>query len=207
VAEICPNPWNPNRQDSFIYEKELASLRRFGVVSPLVVRRIPPRTGRAAAKGASPLPTISYELIDGEHRWKAAQELGITEVPVWDLGDVPDAVAKQLTIILNETKGSPDPGKLGELLMDLLETELPADLLEVLPFPEQRFTELTKLADFDWKTLEEPKTETGWVERTYRMPKAAAEVIDSAIDKVRDDSGPTKEWHALEYICADFLAK
>lgn len=129
------------------------------------------------------------------------------EVPVWDLGDVPDAVAKQLTIILNETKGSPDPGKLGDLLMDLLETELPADLLEVLPFPEQRFAELTKLADFDWKDLEEPKTETGWVERTYRMPKAAADVIDGAIEKVREDSGSTKDWHALEYICADFLAK
>lgn len=92
--------------------------------------------------------------------------------------------------------------------MDLLETELPTDLLEVLPFPEERFTELTKLAAFDWGTVPEPtKTETGWVERTYRMPKEAAVVIDEAISRVRADSGEAKEWHALEYICADFLAK
>jgi hypothetical protein len=117
-------------------------------------------------------------------------------------------VAKQLTIVLNETRGSPDPGKLGELLMDLLTTELPTDLLAVLPFPEERFTELTKLAEFDWSAVAEPKkTDTGWVERTYRLPKEAAEVIDSAIARVKDDSGSVKDWHALEYICADFLAK
>lgn len=124
------------------------------------------------------------------------------------MGIVPDAVAKQLTIVLNETKGSPDPTLLGELLMDLLETELPQDLLEVLPFPEERFTELTKLAEFDWSTITEPaKTETGWVERTYRMPKEAALVIDEAIGRVKTDSGSVKDWHALEFICADFLAK
>jgi len=149
-----------------------------------------------------------YELIDGEHRLRAAKELGYTEVPIWNLGDISDAVAKQLTIVLNETRGSSDPGKLGELLMDLLETELPADLLEVLPFPEERFAELTKLAEFDWNALVEPKKEaTGWVERTYRMPKESAAVIDEAISRVKDDSGSVKDWHALEWICAEFLAK
>jgi hypothetical protein len=197
-----------------MYQKELASLRRFGLVAPLVVRRIPPggsptppRSKRTAGLPSKSI-TTKYELIDGEHRWKGAQELGYTEVPIWDLGIISDAVAKQLTIVLNETRGTPDPGKLGELLMDLLETELPTDLLEVLPFPEERFTELTKLAAFDWGAVTEPmKTETGWVERTYRMPKEAAEVIDQAISRVRVDSGEAKEWHALEYICADFLAK
>lgn len=196
-----------------MYQKELASIRRFGMVVPLIVRHASPPSPAPgvprtrATPSRAPIP--SYEIIDGEHRWKAARELGYTELPVWDLGDVSDAVAKQLTIVLNETKGTPDPGMLGALLMDLLETELPADLLEVLPFPEERFTELTKLADFDWNTIAEPvKTETGWVERTYRMPKESAAVIDEAVARVKSDSGGgTKDWHALEYICADFLAK
>ena len=196
-----------------MYQKELASIRRFGLVTPLIVRLIspptpPPRTGLRRGKGSSSLPTAVYELIDGEHRLRAAKELGYTEVPIWNLGDIPDAVAKQLTIVLNETRGSSDPGKLGELLMDLLETELPADLLEVLPFPEERFAELTKFAEFDWNALVEPKKEaTGWVERTYRMPKESAAVIDEAISRVKDDSGSVKDWHALEWICAEFLAK
>jgi hypothetical protein len=195
-----------------MYQKELASIRRFGLVTPLIVRSIstpipPPRTGPRRGKGSS-LPSKIYELIDGEHRLRAAKELGYTEVPIWNLGDISDAVAKQLTIVLNETRGSSDPGKLGELLMDLLETELPADLLEVLPFPEERFAELTKLAEFDWNALVEPKKEaTGWVERTYRMPKESAAVIDEAISRVKDDSGSVKDWHALEWICAEFLAK
>jgi ParB-like chromosome segregation protein Spo0J len=200
-----------------MYQKELASLRRFGMVAPLIVRRISPGTTAEAPPGThrrpkapSPTPpaTPTFELVDGEHRLKGGKELGYKEVPIWDLGEIPDAVAKQLTIVLNETRGSPDPGKLGELLMDLLTTELPTDLLAVLPFPEERFTELTKLAEFDWSAVAEPKkTDTGWVERTYRLPKEAAEVIDSAIARVKDDSGSVKDWHALEYICADFLAK
>jgi ParB-like chromosome segregation protein Spo0J len=192
-----------------MYQKELASLRRFGLVAPLIVRQLPPGTP-PPGKGRSPRTTTTtrYELIDGEHRWKGAKELGYTEVPVWDLGIIPDSVAKQLTIVLNETRGSPDPALLGELLMNLLETELPQDLLEVLPFPEERFTELTKLAEFDWSAIAEPaKTETGWVERTYRMPKEAAAVIDDAVERVKKDSGSVKDWHALEFICADFLAK
>ena len=189
-----------------MYQKELASLRRFGLVAPLIVRQRPPGTPRRG-KGSTPSAT-TYELIDGEHRLRGAKELGFDPVPIWDLGIVSDAVAKQLTIVLNETRGSPDPALLGELLMNLLETELPQDLLEVLPFPEERFTELTKLAEFDWSTITDPaKTATGWVERTYRMPTEAAVVIDDAIDRVKKDSGSVKDWHALEFICADFLAK
>jgi len=210
VRDIFPNPWNPNRQDSFMYQKELASLRRFGLVAPLIVRRIRAAVSPSSTsngKRTADSSSTRYELIDGEHRWKGARELGYKEVPIWDLGEISDAVAKQLTIVLNETRGAPDPDKLGELLMDLLETELPTDLLEVLPFPEERFTELTKLAAFDWGTVTEPlKTDTGWVERTYRMPREAAGIIDQAVARVRMDSGETKEWHALEYICADFLA-
>jgi len=192
-----------------MYQKELASLRRFGLVAPLIVRQRPPTGTPRPGRGRS-LPStgsIEYELIDGEHRLRGAKELGFTEVPIWDLGIISDAVAKQLTIVLNETRGSPDPTLLGELLMNLLETELPQDLLEVLPFPEERFTELTKLAEFDWSAIVEPaKTETGWVERTYRMPKEAAVVIDDAIARVKRDSGNVKDWHALEFICADFSA-
>lgn len=192
------NSWNPNVQDEFMYGKELASIRQFGMVNPIIVRET----------------NSGLQIIDGEHRVRAALEIGISKVPVWNLGLVEDATAKQLTIVLNETKGSPDRGKLAALLADLLTSESTSDLLAVLPYPPDDFRAIVDLPEFDWDSLEamrkqEPQyhneSRVGWVERTYRLPGDAAEVIDQAIDHVRSAEPETKDWQALERICADFL--
>ena len=49
--------------------------------------------------------TSDYVIIDGEHRWRAMQELGETEIEVKVL-PVTEDEAKLLTINFNETKGS-----------------------------------------------------------------------------------------------------
>ena len=192
TLDIQPNPWNPNRQDDFIYQKELASIRQFGFVSPLIVRRL---------EGF-------YQIIDGEHRWRAAKELGISEVPIWDLGQVDDAVAKQLTIVLNETRGKTQPDLLRPLLEDLLEHQTADQLLAVLPYTPEQFKGL--LSSFDWagvETLErERPPESPWVLKTFRMPKAAAEVLDDALNKVAEQAeGDLTDWQRLEFLAADYL--
>lgn len=226
LSDIVPNRWNPNRQDRFMFEKEVASLRRFGPVVPVVVRipgtgspsavgprrssgqgRAPSATGRASA---SPGPSTKRELIDGEHRWKAAKQLGFTELPVWDLGAVDDATAKQLTIVLNETKGSADPEALAELLRDIGTSIDVTDLLEVMPFPPERMADLLDLAPLEWGDVTEMKKEPAraredaWVERTYRMPRSAAMVLDEALEKA-SEGDPLEPWQALERLAADFL--
>jgi hypothetical protein len=188
VGRIRPNPWNPNRQDAFIFEKEKASIREFGFVVPITCRSL----GR------------DFEVIDGEHRWKAAQELGYTEVPIINLGDVDDETAKQLTIILNETKGQAQPDLLRALLDDLLAKKPKADLLKVLPYTPMQFDSM--VSQFNWDAIEKPvATKERWVMRSYRMPADAAEVLDDAIKKVQaEDSCP--DWQAIERLAADFLA-
>ena len=79
-------------------------------------------------------------MIDGEHRWRALQALideGLPpaandelrrlvnerRVPAVVLADVPDAYAKRLTVILNETRGEPDESKLARLLKELEERD------------------------------------------------------------------------------------
>lgn len=196
--ELTPNPWNPNRQDAFMYGKELASVRKFGMVNPIIVRKTP----------------HGHQIIDGEHRVKAALEIGLPMVPVWNLGTVDDAVAKQLTIVLNETKGSADRERLSALLSDLLTSETTSDLLDVMPYPPEDFKAILHLPDFDWDSLEamrkpEPayhnESRVGWVERTYRLPGDAAKVIDEAIEKAKDGD-ELKDWQALERVAADYLA-
>jgi DNA modification methylase len=74
ITRLFCSPTNPRRNDAAV-PHVAASLRRFGWQQPIVARR----TG---------------EVIAGNTRLKAAQELGMTEVPVWwfDGSDL-DAVA------------------------------------------------------------------------------------------------------------------
>jgi ParB-like chromosome segregation protein Spo0J len=196
LAKLQPNTWNPNVMNAEMYRKELASLKKFGYVNPMLVRH----------KGSG------YEIIDGEHRWRALHELGYDEVEVTIIEGIGDEEAKQLTIVLNETRGRPNPEKLGVLLSDLLGSIPKSDLLDVLPISPPDFDRLAGLEGFDWGALGEETQDSGesgtrsWVERTYRLPKDAAAVIDDAIRAVQADDEGVAEWQALEAIAADFLA-
>jgi ParB family chromosome partitioning protein len=65
--QIRPNPYQPRRRFSEAELAELAdSIRKQGVLQPLLVRRAEP----------------GYELIAGERRLRAARQAGLTEVPV-----------------------------------------------------------------------------------------------------------------------------
>ena len=70
LEQIEPNPWQPREP---IAEEGLealaASIRRHGVLQPLVVTRDEKRPG-------------IYVLVAGERRWRAARLAGVQEVPV-----------------------------------------------------------------------------------------------------------------------------
>lgn len=189
IGLLRANPWNPNKMDPAMYRKELASIRKFGFVDPITVRSV--------AGG--------FEIIDGEHRWRAARELGFAEIPIFSLGPMPDEDAKQLTIVLNETRGKAEPRKLGALLKDLLESESKSDLLDLLPYSPPVFDKL--VGDMELEEWAQPALSpaASWVERTYRLPVEAAEVIDEAMAKAKDDE-EIADWQALERIAADFLS-
>ena len=125
VDALQPNPRNPNRQTKFVHKKLLESIREFGFTDPIIVRK----------HGAG------YEIIGGEHRWRAAQSLGMGEVPILDIGPVPDHVANRLMIVLNEMHGQSDQDALAALIQDVKAAGGDA-LLAVLPYTE------AQLADF-----------------------------------------------------------
>lgn len=192
LDRLRANPWNPNRMDDFMFGKEVESIRKFGVAQPIVVRE----------------DQDGFEIIDGEHRLRALDHLGWEEAPIWNLGQVPDPLAKQLTVVLNEIKGSAEKTKLGDLLKDLLSSETTEELLDILPFSKEKFDELVDVPAFDWESFEEqaPKrSEDAWVERIYRLPVDAAAVLDRAIAAAKEDE-KTPDGIALERIAADFLA-
>jgi hypothetical protein len=194
VTQLVPNAWNPNEQDAFIYEKEKASISRFGFVAPIIVRELTPDV---------------FQIVDGEHRLRAAIDLGFLYIPCVVI-DVSEEEAKQLTIILNETKGSANPEKLRKLLADLRTTVSLGDLTAIMPFSPERMSSL--LEGFDWQGEAPKKAESAnkWVLRSYRMPIDAAEVLDEAIGKVQasESTGkPIPDWQAIEYLAAEYLGE
>jgi ParB-like chromosome segregation protein Spo0J len=196
IDKIDPNPWNPNVQPDWIFQKEKKSITKFGFVDPLTVREV--RFDR-------------YQIIDGEHRWRAAKELGYTELPCWNLGLLDDADARELTVVLNETRGQPNEDRLRDLLNDLVARRgEESSVRDIMPFSRERFDELLQRRQIDWDALErrrEALQEAGrWKELVYRVPYDAAKVIEDAIDGVRTREGFEHEWQALEMICADKTA-
>lgn len=67
LGEIIPSPLQPRKEFAGEQLTELMdSIREHGIIQPLIVRL---RHGK-------------HELIAGERRWRAARELGLSEVPV-----------------------------------------------------------------------------------------------------------------------------
>lgn len=191
-----PNPWNPNKMHPRDYARLIHDIKLFGFVDPVTVRPHPSKKG-------------DFQIIDGENRWRAASDLGL-DVFYFDIGPVDDATAKKLTIALNELRGQYDPRQMGDLLNELLSDESPQELLEQLPFSEEALAGLVGLKGFDFKGLadDEKKSEKKpkWVEKTFKMPPDAAEVLDDALARAREQEGITNDAQALELIAADFLS-
>ncbi len=115
-----PNPWNPNRMTEAIRRKLALNLKCDGFVAPLLVRKLGDR----------------YQIVNGEHRWRIARELGYQTVPCVVLADLDDRRARILTVNLNELGGDPVPVLLAKLLHELEEETPLSELASVLPYDE-----------------------------------------------------------------------
>ncbi len=88
VEFLRPNPRNPRQQFSEESLQELAeSIRERGIIQPILVRQ---------------LPNVSnvFEIIAGERRWRAAQRVGLHEVPIVVI-DADDKQSLEFAIIEN----------------------------------------------------------------------------------------------------------
>ena len=94
IERIHPNPYQPRTVFDDAKLKELTdSVAEKGIIQPLIVRK----SG-----------TNEYELIAGERRWRAAQKVGLKEVPVV-IKDVSDEESLEIAIIENIQRADLNP--------------------------------------------------------------------------------------------------
>lgn len=148
VKRLKRNPWNYNEMDEVGMEKLKATMRLDGFIDDIIVREID-----------DPGDKVDYEIIDGEHRWFAAKELGMAKVPIKNLGKIDDIKAKALTIKLNELKGRPDTERMA-LIVDEIIRSTDDDLINTMPFDDEEMSELSRLARETVDDVPDPKPGT-----------------------------------------------
>jgi hypothetical protein len=115
---VKPNTWNPFAMTPFMRESLKHGLQTDGWLSSQSLL-----IWASDEKGKS-----KNIIIDGEHRWTVALELGFKEGPMVFLHKITEAEAKKLTAALNNKHGRPDDDKMGALLRSIQSEEAPTSL-------------------------------------------------------------------------------
>jgi ParB family chromosome partitioning protein len=85
IDEISPNTFQPRKDfDEEAINELAASIQEKGIIQPIVVRK----------------NMNAYEIIAGERRWRAAQRVGLTKIPVI-IKDVSDREVLELALVEN----------------------------------------------------------------------------------------------------------
>lgn len=99
ISSINPNGWNPNEMDDFIYSSLVTSIRKHGVLQPILIR-------------------ADMTIIKGEKRWRAAKEAGLLELTCVVV-ETSEEEAKLLTISLSHLRGRSNEELLSALIEEL----------------------------------------------------------------------------------------
>lgn len=140
LAKLVKANWNYKVENADLSRKLVSNMKRNGQIENLLVR---------------PLETGFYEVVNGNHRLDAMEELGIKKVMVFDLGNITDAQARRIAVETNETKFLADTALLADVIGEILEEFPVEDLTETMPYTKQEIEDYSKLLDFDWDDFRE----------------------------------------------------
>src|SRR5215471_18090491 len=103
VDHLAPNAYNPNEMTEAEFAELVAEVRHLGrLPKPVIVR--PNGSG--------------YVIVDGEHGWRAAREVGLAEVPC-EVVAVDDFEAMRQTYKRNQ-HGTHNPVRLGQMFQQMM---------------------------------------------------------------------------------------
>jgi ParB family chromosome partitioning protein len=103
LASIVASPLQPRKDFARDALQELIdSIRQHGIIQPLIVR--PATASRSSGEQAG----ARLELIAGERRWRAAQEIGLSQVPVI-IRQASDLEVLELSLIENLQRADLNP--------------------------------------------------------------------------------------------------
>ena len=124
VVDVIPNDWNPNQmgEDEFSNLVKAIGKAESNFQQPILVRVHPDLPGK-------------YQIVDGEHRYRASIEAGFSNVYAI-VAEMDEKTAMLKTIAFNKFRGDPDNIKLAELLVQLRDSHgmTPEDIEQELGY-------------------------------------------------------------------------
>ncbi len=106
IEELSPNRFQPRKDFNDQDQQQLvASIRKSGIIQPIIVRK----------------SDSGFEIIAGERRWRAAQQAGLSSVPVI-IRDAQDLDVAELSLIENIQREALNPVEEAEAYQTLTET-------------------------------------------------------------------------------------
>jgi hypothetical protein len=181
---LRPNPWNTNVVSPSGEAKLDASVRRLGMFKAVLVRE---------------LPGGELQILGGAHRVQSAIRLGLKKIPIWNLGPIDDAKAKEIGLVDNGRYGADDAIALAELLEGMgdlreLSTFMPYSDAELTAIFSSSSIDLDEIGDEDTGPPEPPparapKTHTMM---RFKVPVEDAERIGDLFEKIMKRQGFTE---------------
>jgi len=179
IDTLRESEWNPNEEDRQTFEALKASIRRNGLVDPIIVRK------------------ADNSVIGGHHRLYAVRELMAEgwklpagTVPVIYL-DVNEGEGKRLNLALNKITGEPNLDKLGEVLRELRDVS-DADEIMATGYSSQEIDDLVTLLETDRDALvrsiaDADDVEPDTVELTFQLSTKDAKTVRGELDRIRGE--------------------
>jgi len=109
LSTVKPNSWNPNAMTDFLKASLKAGFEADGWIASQAL----------LIWGTDDKGKRQNIIIDGEHRWHVANELGMGEVPMVFLDGLTEAQAKALTVKMDAKRGTFDQDRLAELIQSI----------------------------------------------------------------------------------------
>ena len=198
LGQLREAPWNPNQMDEPMLGKLRESIRRFGLLEPLVVR---------------PLEDGAYEVIDGNQTLRILTELAFESAPCVVI-NLDDTQAQLLSQALNHIRGEEDLGLRAELLKSILASIPQEEVLKLLPESPRSLAALTSIgqdtiADYlrNWQKAQAAKLR----HMVFQLTSSQLEVVEEALARImprakeRPGDNPNLRGTALYFLCKAYL--
>ena len=189
IDKVEPNDYNPKEKNTKEYKNVVESIRRNGLKQPIFVREVDGNE--------------KYVVVDGEQRLTAANELGYTEIYVYNLGKISEEEAKALTIWF-EVQVPFSEVELAPIVVELNKLDI------TLPYTDEEIVTFEKMTQFDFDTAyneEGPQTDELDDEMktlNIKMTPEQFETVDGAMKYIMEQED-VSAGRALELLCANGL--
>lgn len=200
IDRLNPNEWNPN----VLPKEKYAKLKKW-------IRKCREETGKVPLPVVvRPISSSRFEIIDGEHRWRATKELGYTDIDC-HIYECDTKTAKLLTNSLNYLKGEPDKVKEASYVQDLINEGLSLEeIVQHTDYTEDRLDDMVltagiEIEDVDMDDAKEEESEKkleSWIDLKFTVPVEVAEIIEAEIARI----GTVLTGKNIRGRCLEFMA-